>query len=347
MYVNPFNMPLCSLGSFVFLVLKIFYLNQIPLHIVANEYGRKEKQVSKLEHEFCSFMNFKFPEKKFQFAYHNPEGPKYYRESIPDLFSPVTNEVFYFNGCYFHAHYDECLINKKAKASTIHPFGKTYNEINQEFITKIESLMKNHPEITKSTIQWECNFKKTKVSDNEMKLFFEHKFLPHCLKRLKPRDTVRGAFSDVYCLNWSKKSYPNESFYCTDVNGLYSFCAINFPFMIGKYKVLLGDDLQDLKIVENKFLYKDKAVMGAILIKIVPPKDLFAPFLLYRKKNNCVVNTLCKLCCEILREKCNHNDEERSFIGTYMLSEIEFSLKLKYKICKFMKHIYMFHLKLF
>ena len=341
MYVNPFNAPLCSLGSFVFLVLKVFYLNRIPLHIVANEYGRREKNVSKLEHEFCSFMNFKFPEKKFQFSFNNSEGPKFYKESIPDLFSPVTNELFYFNGCYFHAHYDNCLINKKAQESTVHPFGKTYKEINKEFMTKIELLMKNHPEITKVTIQWECNFKKMKLIDDEMKSFFKENFLPHCLKRLKPRDAVRGAFSDVYSLNWGKARYPNESFYCTDVNGLYSFCAINFPFMIGTYKVLIGQNMENLKIRENKFFYNDKPVMGAILIKIVAPKDLFAPFLLYRKKNNSVVNTLCKICCETLCKKCNHSDEERSFIGTYMLSEIEFALQLNYKILQiFEAHVY-------
>ena len=144
-------------------------------------------------------------------------------------------------------------MNKNAKAETIHPFGKTYKVINDEFYAKINSLMTNHPDISKATIEWECNFTQKKKLD-DVKLFFEQKFFPHCLKRLKPRDTVRGAFSDSYALKWTQTAFPNENFFCADVNGLYSFCAIKFKFMTGKYRVLIGKDLNDLSIVNHKFV---------------------------------------------------------------------------------------------
>ena len=108
-----------------------------------------------------------------------------------------------FNGCYFHAHYENCFINKKATSETMHPFGKTYKVINDEFLQKIEQLMQNHPEISKATIEWECNFKR-KMNCSKMKFFLDHYYMPHCLQRLKPRDTVRGALSDVYALKWKK-----------------------------------------------------------------------------------------------------------------------------------------------
>ena len=214
-YVNPFNAPICSLGSFIYLIFKVFYLNEIGIYGVANEYGKNQKQVSKLEHEFCSLMDYKYPTKEFQYAFSNPDGAKYFKESIPDLYSPITNECFYFNGCYYHAHHTNCLINKNARPKTVHPFGKTYETINNEFTLKLHNLMNAHPEIPKITIEWECNFLEKKRSTQEFRFYFENNYISHCLKRLKPRDTVRGAYSDVFALKWSVLSFPEEQFYCT------------------------------------------------------------------------------------------------------------------------------------
>jgi len=339
-FVNPFNNPLCSLGSFTYLLYKTFYMNELPIYIVANEYGKSQKAISHLEYQFCSYMDYLHPNLNFQFAFNNPDGPKYFKEAIPDLYSPVSKEVFFFNGCYYHGHYENCSINKNVSPETQHPFGITYKQLNDQFFKKLENLMKNHPEITKVTIEWECNFKKKKKMP-EAQIFFNQIYIPHCFRSLRPRDTVRGALSDVYALKWSQADFPDERFYCTDVNGLYSFCAINFEFMIGKYKVLIGKELEKLSILNKKFYFNNRQVMGAILLKILPPKGLFAPFLLYRKKDGSVVNTLCRQCSETKMQVCKHNDEERSFIATYMISEIQFALSLNYQILQIYEaHVY-------
>ena len=203
----------------------------------------------------------------------------------------------------------------------------------------IEKLMKNHPEICQVIVEWECNFK-TIMKETQNKLFFDNYYISHCLQRLKPRDCVRGAFSDVYALKWCKLT-ENETFYCTDVNGLYSYCAINFPYMIGKYEILIGSKINELTIIENKLFWNGDFVMGSILLKILPPAKLFAPFLVYRTKRGSVLNTLCKICCEVRNEICNHSDEERSLIGSYMISEVEFALSLGYKILQIYEaHVY-------
>ena len=338
-FVNPFNTPVCTLGSFVFIIFKILYLNNMPIFAVPKEYGVKHKNVSSLEYKYCKFMDFLYPEKKFLYAFNNPDGAKYFPECIPDLYSPVTKEVFFFNGCYYHGHYENCSINHNATASSIHPFGLTYDQMNLTFYRKVEELMKNHPDISKVTIQWECNFKE-KLKSSTTKQFLDN-FSPHCLVRLKPRDTVRGAFSDVYALRWSKVSNENENFFCLDINGLYSFCAIKFKYMTGKFQTLIGSSLIDLQILRNNFFYKNQKVMGAILLKILPPQTLFAPFLLYRKRDATTVNTLCKTCSELFIKDCKHKDEQRAFLGTYMISEIEFALNLGYKILQIYEaHIY-------
>ena len=311
----------------------------MELFAIANEYGNNHKNVSRIEHKYCSFMNYKYPEQQFMYAFNNPVGPKYFSECIPDLYSPITKVAYFFNGCYFHAHYDNCSINKNATGSTVHPFGKSFAEMNQIFYEKIEKLMKNHPEISQVNIEWECNFKKI-MKEKENCLFFDHHYLSHCLQRLKPRNCIRGAFSDMYALKW--KVDKNETFFCADVNGLYSFCAINYPYMIGKYQILIGPTLSNLAIKDNKFIFEEKFVMGSILLKILPPKTLFAPFLLYRTKNGSVVNTLCKICSEVNSQSCNHSEDERSLIASYMISEVEFALSLGYQILQIYEaHVYL------
>ena len=102
--------------------------------------------------------------------------------------------------------------------------------------------------------------------------------------------------------------------------------------MTGKFETLIGPTLKELTIENNKFRYQNVSIMGSILLKILPPSDLYAPFLLYKLKNGSVVNTLCKTCAESKIKICNHSEEQRSFIATYMISEIEFALTLNYKI---------------
>ena len=82
--------------------------------------------------------------------------------------------------------------------------------------------------------------------------------------------------------------------------------------------------------------------MGSVLLKILPPTNLFIPYLLYRKLDGSTVNTLCKKCAELKLQMCNHSDDDRSFVGTYMISEIEFALHLKYRILQIYEaHIYL------
>ena len=102
--------------------------------------------------------------------------------------------------------------------------------------------------------------------------------------------------------------------------------------MIGKYQIILGNDLKFLQIQRNNFFFKGKQIMGAILITILPPKLLLHPFLLHRTKNGKTVNTLCAKCAELQMSKCSHSDNERAITGSYMISEIEFALSLGYKV---------------
>ena len=306
-------------------------MNDFDIFTVNNEYGVNERQVSRLEHEFTSYKEFCLKDEKFMSAFNNKKGQKYFKHCIPDLYSLTTNQMYFFNGCFYHGCYQNCSINKKKTANSPHPFGGTYKDINEKFYTKLEACCLVNPEIKEAIVVWECKFRETRKSEH-FKFFYDNFYIPHPLSRLRPRDSVRGALSDVYALKWTKKLFPNETFYCLDVNGLYSYCAVNFPFMIQKYDILIGNDLKNLELRENTFFYKNSRVLGSVLLTIIPPSTLNYPFLLYKRKNGSTVLALCKVCAENEQLECNRNDKDRSLTGTYMISEVEFALTLDYKI---------------
>jgi hypothetical protein len=331
LFLNPFSYPLCSLGGYVFKIFKLYYLNHQNIYAVKNEFGINCKNVSKIEFEWASFMDYKYPEKKFLFAFNNENGQKYFREAIPDLFSPVTKQAYFFNGCVFHGHYDHCLLNPLATSASKNPFGKTYQEINDEFLEKISNLLTNNEDIDEVIIYWECQYKQERET-NMIQSFLKDEFKFHPLIRLRPRSCVRGAFFDVYSLKWSKDLFPNEKMYFFDVNGLYSSCAINYKYMVGKYHIAIGSAVKNITFVNNKCFFKGEQIMGSMLVTIIPPKDLLYPFLLYRCKNGKTINTLCSKCCESVSKSCNHSDIDRALTASYMISEIEFALELNYKV---------------
>jgi len=327
----PFGFQLCSLSSYTYKLFKLLYLNNENMYCILNEYGHVGKNVSKLEYEWACFNIFEHPEKKFLSAFNNKFGQKYFKEAIPDLYSPVTKEALFFNGCVPHSHYP-CLINKKANKDSISIYGVQSEKANQIFEEKLCRLIENNPnEISKVTIHWECNYLKVKQTQS-FERFYKTILKPHPLLRLRPRTCVRGSYSDVYKLKWTKISHPNEKLYFLDVNGLFSYACTKFPFMIGKYDILIGEELKDVKIINNKLCFKNNEMYGTILLTILPPKNLFRPYLQYRTINNKVVNTLCSKCCEKNSKNCKHTDSERAITSSYFISEINYALHLDYKI---------------
>jgi hypothetical protein len=340
--LSPFSYPLCSLSGFSYKLYKYFFLNQFEIYSVKNEFGLKSKNVSNIEYEWASFMEFKYENKHFISAFNNKFGQKYFKDAIPDLYSPITKQAYFFHGCVFHGHFENCLINPNANETSKNPFGISYKDLNDKFDKQAANLLQNNQDqIDEVIYQWECHYKQLRLSDSLLKDFIETKLKPHPLRRLCPRNCVRGAFFDVYRLRWSNILFPNENLFFIDINGLYSYCAIKFKFMIGKYKILIGKELQNLHLINNKFFFNGNRVMGSILLTILPPQNLYFPFLMCKTKDNKTINTLCKKCAEKKSTKCNHGINDRAICDTFMISEIEFALTLGYHIIAIHEsHIY-------
>jgi G:T-mismatch repair DNA endonuclease (very short patch repair protein) len=339
--IHPFAQELCTLPGFVLKVFKYFFLNYYDIYCVNHEFGYPFRNVSKLEHEWASYLEYLHPEKNFLSAYNNAKGQKYFKECIPDLYSPITKEAIFFHGCYFHGHFQNCLSNSLATGDTRNAFlNKKYSDINSEFDLKAFLLkLNNSEEVKEVKIMWECVYQSQKQNSELFNYFKQNIYKPHPLFRLCPRTAIRGAFLDVFALKWTKSENPSENFFAYDINGLYSYCAINFSYMIGRYEVLMGKDLNVIEIRDSNFYINNNLIYGTMLVTILPPQNLKFPYLLYRLKNGKTVNTLCVKCAESINEvvysvktKCKHNATERQITSSYYISEISYALKLGYTL---------------
>jgi hypothetical protein len=244
--LHPFGFHVCSMPGFTYKLYKIFYLNYEDIYVVQNEYGINTKNVSRIEHEWASFMEYKYPDCQFMSAFNNSRGQQYFKEAIPDLYSPITKEAHFFHGCKWHGHLDNCLLNPFATNESKNPVGMNYKSLNEEFLKKASNLLeRNSDKVHKVTIHWECRYLNSKQND-DIQFFLKTIYKPHPLRRLCPRSCVRGAYTDVFALKWTKNMFPNENFFFYDVNSLYSYVAMSFPFFTSKYTVLMGNDLNNI-----------------------------------------------------------------------------------------------------
>jgi hypothetical protein len=343
-YLLPFGYHICSLSGYAFKLFKLLYLNFENIFCVKNEYGFNGKNVSKLEYEWSSYLCFENPEKQFTTAFNSKFGHKYFREAVPDLYSSKTKECVFINGCSSHSHFDKCPINKMANKDSINMYGVDFQTANDVFETKLYKLLENNPNsIDKITILWECQFNKIKETYSYQK--FAKAFLkPHPLLRLNPRTCIRGSYSDVYRLKWIKNENPNETLYFLDVNGLFSFASVQFPFVTDTYDILIGDEINKIKIKDNCLYFEKLKMHGTIFLSILPPKDLFRPYLQFRTKQGKVVLTLCSKCCETNSITCKHSDQDRALTSCYFISEVNAALKYGYIIlfiyeCHYFKNV--------
>ncbi|KAF4525825.1 hypothetical protein B566_EDAN013274, partial [Ephemera danica] len=142
-------------------------------------------------------------------------------------------------------------------------------------------------------------------------------------KRLKDRDAFYGG--RVICAKlYHKANYEiGERIFYMDFTSLYP--------TVNKYcKYPIGHPI-NIRI-GNKECEGFEKMNGIIKCKVLPPNDLYHPVLPYRSNGRLVFH-LCRSCAEAENnEDCNHNNEERSFIGTYVIDEVVLALTKGYKV---------------
>ena len=117
------------------------------------------------------------------------------------------------------------------------------------------------------------------------------------------------------------------------------FFRLIHSFPVGPGEYVFGDEAKLLSFETGEILYKNQRTCGLIQLLILCPQNLKNPFLLIRNNNNRSLAPNCYICGKKSLQSskinsCKHNPFERAIKGTYCISEINFALKLGYKILK-------------
>ena len=226
-----------------------------------------------------------------------------------DGFCEKTNTVYEFYGCFWHGCpncYKPNIINSKNQRDM-----GTLNDLTIEKRENIKSAGYEH------VSTYECQLNKNKEFQK-----FAKNFDQEIVEPLNPRDAFYGGRT-----NATKLLYKFKDNEC----GRYvDFCSL-YPTVQYYQKYPISHPVK----IHNPEKYC-KSWYGLIKCKVVPPRKLYHPVLPQRIKVDSyekLVFTLCKTCAETRNQnKCKHNDNQRSFIGTWTTDEVSKAIEKGYKI---------------
>jgi len=295
------------------------------------------KNVSQSEYQYVSFKTLTEPENNWIHAFNSKMGQKKFKHYEVDLFSEKLNTVIQFHGCVFHAH-EPCSsrCNRNRTPTTKNFTGRTFAE-QKEFDEKFLDFMAQHFPSVKVQSIYGCEWKKLKSEkqDNGKSMWtnFKEKYATEYwdkrpLKRLIPREAIRGGAVQLYNFHFDKKDNDNFNLYFCDINNLYSDVAISTQFGFGQLEILI--DPEEIKkhvyfnITDDQYYYKNIELQGgAAFCKVLVPCNDEYPFLPYRIKNEYTVMACCRTCAEKkLTRFCQHKKDSRLFTGCWMVSTL-------------------------
>jgi hypothetical protein len=85
----------------------------------------------------------------------------------------------------------------------------------------------------------------------------------------------------------------------------------------------------------------DVSSLGIAKVLVVPPAQLYGPFLSYRVHRKGTYEVLFGLCRTCMEKRvltyCTHTEPQRAFVGTYTLAELRYAMQLGYQIKKWIE----------
>jgi len=244
---------------------------------------------------------------------------------------------------YFFQHHGHCLpeckhpdlIRRNVTITSKNCFGISVKTL-LEKTKQEEKFLLSKDSVNFYDVMYECTWRQFKKEHAIlMNEFWQNSKLdpkrPLC--RLVPRASIRGGFNELYKLY--SEATDSQHLYYYDANSLYSYIARDMDFPVGKYEVILEDQLKlHLKIHNNRFFYKGEDCSCDIAhVSLLAPRNLYAPFLSLRFGEQSYTS-LCSKCVQIkntgvCRHKCPN---KRRLVSTYTVVEIEYALSLGYEL---------------
>ena len=223
-----------------------------------------------------------------------------------DGFCESTNTVYEFQGCFWHGCLD-CfkpdVINNKNQSD----MGTLYNKT-QDKNNKITSAGYNLIEM------WECKLKK----DKSFQKYYKNDWKREVVGSLNPRDAFYGGRTNATKLLYEFKEGKCGKY--VDFCSLYPTVQFYKKYPIGHPKKIIAPEKYD------------KKWYGLIKCKVSPPRELYHPVLPHKIKCDKAYKLMFPLCIACAKnkqqDKCQHNSDERSFIGTWTTDEVNKGYKV-------------------
>ena len=175
----------------------------------------------------------------------------------------------------------------------------------------IKNFVKNFVEI------WEHEWDLMVKDNDDIKSFCKN---TNVRSAIKPRDALFGGRTNAAklyhkCLHGEKIKYY-------DVTSLYPFVQKTGCYPFGAPIIITDVYNND---INNYF--------GLIQCEILAPRKLRFPVLPARIGGK-LLFVLCSACANTKQEKCDHNDTERKFEGTWVTEEVKLAIRHGYAIIK-------------
>jgi hypothetical protein len=342
--IHPFGWRISSISGFTFAVFSYYFMNDYEMFSVMHPFIGKNTKTSLGEYEWTSYMDYTNSGEDITSTFNSFDGQKGFGKHFVDGYSAKTKTVYQYKGCEFHFHIPPDCLNPKNAGRTIdsaNSFGTPLKKLLERDQRESDILKKYYSfDVKEIKTIYECEWKHFKKNNAFiMDMFWMTTGLPkkRPLTRLTPRATLRGGFIEVYRLKFCLADNPGWTLHFADANSLYSHIALTNQFPVGKYEVLLHKHnlKKNITFVNGNFFYNGQSMKGdAAHVKVLPPSDLFRPYLPYRLNDEYSHMALCRACLQNKMQKnCIHLAEDvRSFTSCYQITDLEKAVSLGYKI---------------
>lgn len=224
--------------------------------------------------------------------------------------------VLQYHGCFYHA----CPRCFKQRNQLFMGGPDTFEDKFEQTVRTSERI-KNAGYILIEV--WECESDREIAENSEKRRFMES---PELLKSapLDPRDSFFGGRVE----NLVKLIQKDCKYY--DVRSLYPWVCKNGEYPIGHPQIYVGKDCCVITGPENRDVSRIK---GIVKCEVLPPRNLYFPILPVRMHGK-LLFPLCRSCCEqSFQRDCPHvHANERSFVGTWIASEVQVAVNHGYQI---------------
>lgn len=243
----------------------------------------------------------------------------------------VGNVWMWYVDCYTHGC-DKCYSSHNRNYRLDRPFYKLSEEYSCQLATIREAARLFGAELV---VMREHDWKKISKSTTFKTWFNRFQNQVEDVIPCDPRDSYKGGMTELY-----KVHYPGE-FHIADYVSQYptSMLGISFSPLTGEQRQW---DLPVGRVEISMFpeLHRlNTEKLGIVKCRILPPNQLYAPFLGYKVPSKLVpggyecIYGLCRLCMiERCNHDCVHSDMERSFSGVWTISEIQYAMTIGYRV---------------